>query len=184
MSQEQEEEELVWLQESHSLDCSTQFPEIFHQHFLGEAPGLQFSGFREHSCSKPKNHFNGGEKEQRIWLKGQELGLINIIIALLQLLVEEPEAAITMSASQSLKQILGASSIKSLADSRGLSWKLCSVEVVLCVCELRMPPCGKSLDEIIPCICLHFSLLRIYRGGSNAPTAEGKYLFSKTIPFG
>lgn len=88
-----------------------------------------------------------------------------------------------MSASQSLKQILGASSIKPLAGSRGLSWKLCLVEVVLCVHELPMPPCGRFLDEMIPYTYLHFSLPRINRGRLNAPTAEGEYLFSKTIPF-
>lgn len=88
-----------------------------------------------------------------------------------------------MSAPQFLKHILGAS-VESLAGSRGLCWRLCLVEVVLCVHELPMPPCGRSLHEIIPFICLHFSLPRINTGGLNAPTAEGGCLFSKTIPFG
>lgn len=62
-----------------------------------------------------------------------------------------------MSASQSLKQILlSASSIKSFAGSRGLSWKLCLVKDALCVRELPMPPCGMSLHEIISSIVFTF----------------------------
>lgn len=110
------------------------------------------------------------------------MALININFALLQLFVEEPGAAITMSASQSLKQtsVLLLSNPWQAAEGSALSCVL--VEVALCVRELAMPPCGRFLDEIIS-NCLHFSLPRINRRGLNAPTDEGKHLFSKTIPF-
>lgn len=40
VNEEQEEEELIWLQKSHFLNSSTQLAEVFHQHFLWEAPVL------------------------------------------------------------------------------------------------------------------------------------------------
>lgn len=84
----QEEEELIWLQKSHFLNGSTQFTEVFHQHFLWEAPVLTGSLFLGDStaASKAKDRFNGGKKEQRIWPSEQELGLHTSKLVLLQLL--------------------------------------------------------------------------------------------------
>lgn len=84
----QEEEESIWLQKSHFLNGSPQFSEVFHQHFLWEAPVLTGSLFLGDStaASKAKDRFNGGKKEQRIRPNGRELGLHTSKLALLQLL--------------------------------------------------------------------------------------------------